>query len=182
MRCARYCTVQYSQLCCVCKTIHVACQLLYSPVQSVLLGVQDDTCSVSVTVQSGTVSSAGCARPYVNINSKTGRWVGCIVQCSLIGQVYLTIQVYLLYVEGSTSKFAGCYAIRGGMLRQCNHHTHTLSYTHTLSHALSLSHTQHAHTLSLSLSLTHTLTRTLSLSLTHTHTLSCFSPHTHLPN
>ena len=70
---------------------HVVCQILCSPVQSVLLGVHDtcsvpdtvesstvsyavcvpdDTCSVSVTVQSSTVSFAGCARPYVNINSK----------------------------------------------------------------------------------------------------------------
>jgi hypothetical protein len=145
MKCARYCTVQsvllgvhdatwgvpdtvqYSQFCWVCMMTHEVCQILCSPVQSVTLCVQDDTCSVSVTVQSSTVSSAGCACPYVNIKSKTGRWVGCIVQCSLIGQVhYITIQVYLLYVEGSTCKFAGCYVIRGGVLRQCNHtHTHT---------------------------------------------------------
>ena len=41
---------------------HVVCQILYSPVQSVLLGVQNDTCSVPDLVQSSTVSSAGCAR------------------------------------------------------------------------------------------------------------------------
>jgi len=109
--------------------IHVVCHLLYS-----LLCVHDDTCSVPDTVQSSTVSSAGCARPYVNINSKTGRWVGCIVQCSLIGQVHLTMQVYLLYVEGSTCKFAGCYVIRGEMLRQCNHQTHTHAHARTHTH------------------------------------------------
>jgi len=59
--------------------IHVACQILYSPVQSVTLCVQDDACSVSVTVQFSTVSSAGCVRPYVNINSKTG-WLRSPVQ------------------------------------------------------------------------------------------------------
>jgi hypothetical protein len=46
------------------------------------LGVHDDTCNVPDTAQSSTVSSAGCARPYVNINSETGRWFGCTVQCS----------------------------------------------------------------------------------------------------
>jgi hypothetical protein len=122
-------TVQSSsQFCWVCKMIHEVCRILYSPVQSVMLCVQYDTCSVSVTVQSNTVSSAGCARPYANINSKTDRWVGCIVQCSLIWPIYLTIQVYMLYVEGSNCKFAGCYVIRGGMLHQCIHHTHT--HTH----------------------------------------------------
>ena len=41
---------------------HVVCQILYSPVQSVLEGVQEDTCSVPDVGQSSTVSSAGCAR------------------------------------------------------------------------------------------------------------------------
>ena len=45
--------------------IHVAYQILYSPVQSVLLGVYD-TGSLSDTVQSSTVSSIGCVRLYVN--------------------------------------------------------------------------------------------------------------------
>ena len=41
---------------------HEVCQIPYSPVQSVLLGVHDDTCSVPDLVQSSTVSSAGCAK------------------------------------------------------------------------------------------------------------------------
>ena len=60
-RCSMSDTVQSSQFCWLYMMIDVACQILYSPVQSVLLAVHDDRCSVSDSVQSSTVSTAACA-------------------------------------------------------------------------------------------------------------------------